>query len=74
MHLSSLAVTIKIPTGESNAALHLAAEESERLGRRHIATGHVLLGLSHSLFANFIPDGLAKRFITGIHRILRNFV
>jgi hypothetical protein len=38
--------SVEVPlTAESKGVLHLAAEESERLGHRHIGTEHVLLGL-----------------------------
>lgn len=41
-----ISTSVEIPlTVECKGVLHLAAEESERLGHRHIGTEHVLLGL-----------------------------
>jgi Clp amino terminal domain, pathogenicity island component len=41
-----ISTSVEVPlTVESKGVLHLAAEESERLGHRHIGTEHVLLGL-----------------------------
>jgi hypothetical protein len=41
-----ISTSVEVPlTAESKGVLHLAAEESERLGHRHIGTEHVLLGL-----------------------------